>query len=133
MNSQIVYDRDTVLPFGKHIGLTIDQMILENPTYFYWMYDNKFKFTKAAIRRSNEHTAERKEEKYKNMSSTASSSGGTVKHYSSVMADDQGNIVDGFTVFKKDFIRETNNRMFEKHGDLLDPDDISMGDLADMI
>lgn len=62
MHKDIEYRLDTVVRFGKHEGLTIKQIIQEDPTYIYWMFDKQFKLTLEVRRASNERTKERRKQ-----------------------------------------------------------------------
>ena len=43
LNRELEYNLDTVMHFGKYKGKTVKQIMLESPTYIYWMRSKGFK------------------------------------------------------------------------------------------
>ncbi len=105
-----IYYLKTVLGFGKHQGKTVEQVIADDPTYIYWMFDSKFNLSKEVRAASNKRTQERRVEKgLPPMPNkvTRIVKGGTV-------IVGQGEL--GTKMALKHLERHLNNRGFEKHG-----------------
>jgi hypothetical protein len=105
LNMRIVYDKHTVIHFGKHKGKTILQIGGDDPGYIKWMKNTGFKVydktDKATI------TTKRK------------AIGNAIVRYPSVMLTERG-IEDGFDVFARDFKNHMNNHMIDKHPEIFD-------------
>lgn len=114
LSRSINYKLNTVLHFGKNKGKTVNEVIIDDPTYIYWMFDKKFNLSAEVRKASNQNTRRRMELKYGQQSN--------VKVYRDKLTldPDTGKIVHEHELGLKEFKRDQDSRMFDKYPQLED-------------
>lgn len=112
LSRQVSYKLNTVLHFGKYKGKTIEEIIILDPKYIYWMGDKEFNLTQEVKTYSNSHTKQRaKDAGYEKRDG----------NYVRVHSDPERGL--------KDFRNEIDDKMFGKHDIGFDEENLTMSDL----
>lgn len=116
-NKTIEYKLHTILQFGKHRHKTVKEIIQEDPTYIYWMYNNGFKLTLEVRRASNERTKERKKA---HISAQVQAQNNVRTYTSALQMTESGEIISGHEQGLRDIRRHLDAHMMDKHPEIFD-------------
>lgn len=107
---------DTELWFGKYRGKTLQQISRDDPKYIYWLYDAGFNLANETRKLSNERTKERMKESGLEVDVDVT----FLSAPKGLMDEKQSDMLVNAQL--RDLGRRIDNHMFEKHGDLTDPE-----------
>lgn len=108
LNMRIVYDKNTVIHFGKHKGKTILEIGGSDPGYLKWMRKTGFKV----------YDSPQRDERSFGLVFRSRNNGGVIR-YPAVMMTDRG-LERGSDVMLRDIRNHLDNHMMDKHPEIFD-------------